>query len=85
VNQKLVKPTFIDASEWQAIKKASSLLTEYFENVGLFINWVDDTGETRYYHAMLGNAFALENHVHKWADKDFDEDGENQSEEEEDD
>lgn len=73
MKQKQAKPPFMDDAEWQAVQKAESILTEYFQNLGIFINWVCPEGETRYYHMIRGNSFAMENHIAKWADNDFDE------------
>jgi hypothetical protein len=84
-NLKQVKPPFIDDAEWSAIKKAKSLLTEHFENIGIFINWVSPDGETRYYHVLDGNKFAMENHITKWTDNDFDEPETSSSDQDDDD
>jgi chromosome condensin MukBEF MukE localization factor len=72
VKQKQVKPPFMDDAEWDAVLKAKSILTEHFQNIGIFINWVCSEKETRFYHVVDGNAFAMENHIQKWADNEFD-------------
>ena len=56
---------------WVAINKAIELITEHYENVGLFMNWVDDEGETQHAEILHGNGFALENHIDKWVDGEF--------------
>jgi hypothetical protein len=84
-NIKQVKPPFMDDAEWAAIKKAKSLLTEHFENIAVFINWVCPEGQTRYYHVVEGNSFAMENHITKWADNEFDDPEATESEEDDDD
>lgn len=41
---------------------------EHFDNanVGLFVSWVDN-GETYHAEYLIGNKFALQNHITKWA------------------
>jgi len=59
------------AEGWAEINKAIGIITEHFENMALFINWVDDEGETQHCEILDGNTFALENHIDKWLDGDF--------------
>ena len=40
--------------------------------MALFINWVDDEGETQHAHILQGNKFAIQNHVDKWNNGEFD-------------
>ncbi len=69
------KPDNTSAEEWEAVQKAIRIVTEYFPNIAVFLNWVDDKGATQHCHILQGNTFALQNHVCKWADGDFDEQG----------
>lgn len=74
----------MDQAEWSAINKAKQILTEHFQNVGIFINWVCPEGETRYYHIIVGNSFAMENHITKWSDNEFDDPEESGDEDDDD-
>jgi len=65
------KPYNVSPEGWTAIKKAVELITEHYDNIGLFINWVDDDGETQHCEVLHGNGFALENHIDKWVDGEF--------------
>ena len=65
------KPNNVTNEEWEAINKAIQIISEHFSNTGLFINWVDEEGETQHCEIFDGNGFALENHIEKWVDGDF--------------
>jgi hypothetical protein len=41
------KPNNVTNEEWEAINKAIQVISEHFSNTGLFINWVDEEGETQ--------------------------------------
>ena len=66
------KPANIGNCEWKNIQRAIGIITEHFPNMALFINWVDDEGETQHAYILQGNKFALHNHIGKWVDGDFD-------------
>lgn len=66
------RPHIITECEWNNLQKAISIITEHFPNLAVFINWVDDEGETQHTHILQGNKFAIQNHVGKWVDGDFD-------------
>jgi hypothetical protein len=66
------KPDNIGISEWRNLQKAIGTITEHFPNMALFINWVDDDGETQHAHILQGNMFAIQNHVDKWNNGEFD-------------
>jgi hypothetical protein len=66
------KPDNIDNCEWNNLQKAIGIITEHFQNMALFINWVDDEGQTQHTHILQGNMFAIQNHVDKWNSGDFD-------------
>jgi hypothetical protein len=68
----LPKPDNITESEWIELKRAIAIVTEHFSNMALFINWVDDNGETQHSHILQGNKFALQNHIDKWCKGVFD-------------
>lgn len=68
------RPENVSDSEWYAIQKAIQLATEHFQNIALFVNWVDEEGETKFCHILTGNTFALQNHIDKWVDGEFDDD-----------
>lgn len=68
------KPLNITDAEWEIIKKSLAHITEHFQNAALFLNWVNDEGETQHLHILKGNGFAIQNHIGKWIDGDFDED-----------
>lgn len=65
------KPYNVTNEGWEAVNKAVALITEHYENMALFINWVDDAGETQHCEVLDGNGFALENHIDKWVDGEF--------------
>lgn len=67
------KPENVSTEEWHAIQKSITIITEYFPNIALFVNWVDDDNETKHLHVFQGNGFALQNHINKWSDGYFDE------------
>ena len=66
------KPDTITDCEWSNIQKAIGIITEHFPNLAVFFNWVDEEGETQHAHILQGNKFAIQNHVGKWVDGDFD-------------
>jgi len=66
------RPDNIGISEWNNLQRAIGIITEHFPNMALFINWVDDDGETQHAHILQGNKFAIQNHVDKWNSGDFD-------------
>jgi hypothetical protein len=66
------KPENISDQEWDAVKKSVQTLTEYFPNIGIFINWVDEKEDTQHYHLLTGNTFAIEHQISKWSNDDFD-------------
>jgi hypothetical protein len=66
------KPANIGKAEWSDVLKAISIITEHYANVAIFLNWVDDEGETQHCHILKGNELALQNHVGKWVDGDYD-------------
>lgn len=68
----LPKPENITDCEWNNLKRAIGIITEHFPNMALFINWVDDDGETQHAHILQGNKFAIQNHVDKWNSGEFD-------------
>jgi hypothetical protein len=68
----LPKPDTITDCEWRNLTKAIGIITEHFQNLALFINWVDDEGETQHAHILQGNKFALQNHIDKWHEGVFD-------------
>ena len=68
----LTKPENIGSAEWDDVLKSIRSMTEHFPNLGLFLNWVDEQGKTQHCHIFQGNDFALQNHIGKWVDGDFD-------------
>jgi hypothetical protein len=70
------RPETITECEWNNLQKAIGIITEHFSNLAVFINWVDEDGETQHAHILQGNKFAIQNHVGKWVDGDFDPDDE---------
>lgn len=67
-----IQPENIGKSEWKNLQRAIGIITEHFPNMALFINWVDDEGETQHAHILQGNKFAIQNHVDKWHNGEFD-------------
>ena len=65
------RPDSVNDAEWAAIEKAKQLLTEYFPNTAIFINWVNETGETKRGEILNGNTFAIKHHIECWMDGDF--------------
>ena len=49
------------------LEHAARSLGEHYDNanVAVFVSWVED-GETKHGEYMVGNAFALQNHVATW-------------------
>lgn len=58
----------ITAAEFDAIQKAKSILTEYFDNIGIFGNCVDEDGSTTRFEFLSGNWFALQYQIENWLD-----------------
>jgi len=69
VNQ--FKPSVCTQEAWDALTKARAIITEYFPNVAIFVNWVCDEGLTRHGEILEGNAFAIRHHIEKYLDGDF--------------
>jgi hypothetical protein len=61
-----VKPNNVSDQEWDAIERAQNILTEYFPNVAIFVNWVNDERETRHGEILTGNTFAIKHHIERW-------------------
>jgi hypothetical protein len=78
VNQQT--PPEVNDAEWTQIKKSVSLLTEHFPNIAIFINWVSEDGETKHIEILQGNEFALELHIEKWRDGDFEDNEDDEDE-----
>jgi len=66
------KPENLSDQAWAAIKKSIQILTEYFPNIGLFINWVNDKEDTQHYQLLTGNTLAVEHQISKCSNDDFD-------------
>ena len=75
------KPDNITEGEWIELKRAIAIVTEHFSNMALFINWVDEKGETQHSHILQGNKFALQNHIDKWHEGVFDIDEDSEQDE----
>jgi hypothetical protein len=69
-----VKPDNVSDQEWDAIQRAQNILTEYFQNCAIFINWVAEDKQTKRIEILAGNGFALKHHINCWSDGDFDPD-----------
>ena len=77
----LPQPENISNGEWKELKRALCIITEHFPNMALFINWVDEEGETQHAHILQGNKFAIQNHVNKWNEGVFDVDEDDEEDE----
>ena len=49
------------------LEHAARTLGEHFDsaNVAVFVSWMEN-GETKHGEYMVGNAFALQNHIAQW-------------------
>ena len=49
------------------LEHAARTLGEHFDsaNVAVFVSWMED-GKTKHGEYMVGNAFALQNHIAQW-------------------
>jgi hypothetical protein len=65
------KPDSVTKEAWDALTKAKAIITEHFPNIAIFVNWVNDEGETKHGEILEGNAFALRHHIEKYLDGDF--------------
>lgn len=51
-----------------AIDKALSILAEHYQNIVIFVNYVDDNGDTFRNERTAGNFFANRYHIENWLD-----------------
>lgn len=65
------KPESVTQEAWDALRNSMLIITEHFSNVAIFVNWVNDDGETKHGEILEGNAFALRHHIEKYLDGDF--------------
>jgi hypothetical protein len=79
----ILKPDSVTDIEWEAIEKAKTILSEHFQNIALFMNWVADNGETKRGEILNGNTFALKHHIESWLDGEFEPDIDEDEEEKE--
>ena len=75
------KPLNVSDQEWQAVERAQNILTEYFPNVAIFVNWVGEDSLTHRGEILTGNAFAIKHHIERWLEGDFELDEEAEEEE----
>ena len=65
------KPENVTQEAWDVLTKSVESITEHFSNVAIFVNWVDEAGQTQHGHILQGNTFAIQHHINKWVDGDF--------------